>query len=95
MHYLAKRTAPFVLQGYRGDFNFTRITHKDGNAIRVSPHRRPKKDELDIQFGYTLHENGFDLKLQPVQEVIFIISARLSDKTKKPARLVIQDKAET
>ena len=95
MHDLPKTTPPLSLQGFRGDFNFTRISYKDGNIIRVSPLRKNKKGELDIQFGYTLNENGFDLKLHPGQEVILIISASLSVKTKRPTVLFIQDKRQT
>jgi hypothetical protein len=79
---------------FRGDFNFSRIPDKGGNIIRVSPFRKGKNGELLIQFGYTLEKNGFDLKLHPDQEVIFIISARCSDKKKIPANLFIQDKTE-
>jgi len=95
MHDLPKTAPPLRLPGYRGDFNFSCISDKEVNVIRVSPFRKSKKDELVIQFGYTLGRNGFDLGLQPGQQAIFIISASLSDKTKKPTVLFIQGKTKT
>ena len=93
MRDLAKTAAPLMLQGYRGDFNFSSISDKEVNVIRVSPFQKSKKGELVIQFGYSLGMNGFDLELQPGQEVIFIISARCSDRMMtKPPQLFIQDK---
>jgi len=86
---------PLALQGYRGDFNFSCISNKWGNVIRVSPHRKSEKDGLEIQFGYILNEHGFDLELYPRQEVIFIVSARLYEKPEKPTELFIQDKTKT
>ena len=95
MRDLAKTAAPLINLGYRGDFNFTCISDKDGNVIRVLPIAKSEKGEMCIQFGYMLNKNGFDLKLNPAgMEVVFMISARLSNSTKKPTTLFIQDKTE-
>ena len=48
-----------------------------------------------IQFGYTLGMNGFNLELPTGKEVFFIISVRLSNRTKKPTVLFVQDKRKT
>ena len=52
-----------------------------------------------IEFGYRPKENGFNLELQPGQEVLFIISARASHLEKRfpyyNAVLYIQDKEDT
>jgi hypothetical protein len=95
MHDIGKTAAPFVLQGSRGEFNFSRISDKGSNVIRVSSFRKGKTGELTIQFGYTLNENGFELNFSPGQEITFIVSVRLSDKTKKPSVLFVQDKTGT
>lgn len=91
---LAKTAAPLMNLGNRGDFKFTRISTYNCALIRVSPAPNGEKDELVIQFGYTLNKNGLDIKLQPGQEVIFTISTRLSNRTKKPTLLFVQDKKE-
>ena len=94
MRDLAKTAAPLTNLGYRGDFNFICISDKDGNVIRVLPIAKSEKGEMCIQFGYMLNKNGFDLKLNPAgMEVVFMISARLSNSTKKPTTLFIQDKS--
>lgn len=92
LHDLAKTAAPLTNLGYAGDFKFSRISSRDGNIIRVSPVARSKKGEMVIQFGYSLNKDGFDFNLNPGQEVIFSVSAILSDKTKKPSTIFIQDK---
>jgi hypothetical protein len=92
---LPETAAPLVLQGFRGDFNFSCFPEYGGNVIRVFPLKNGKKDDLVVQFGYSLNKNGFDLEIFPGQEVIFIVSARLSNKTKNPTAIFIQDKVET
>ena len=95
MHNLSQTVAPLMLQGFMGDFNFSRIYEIGGNVVRVSPYRKgEKKDGFVIQFGYTLNKNGFDLKIHPGQEVIFIISARLSNRMKRLPEFFIQDKTD-
>jgi len=95
MHELPETAPPLVLQGFRGDFNFSRFPECGDNVIRVSPLKNGKKGDLVVQFGYSLNKNGFDLEIFPGQEVIFIVSARLSNKTKNPTAIFIQDKVET
>jgi len=87
---IAKAAPPMVLHGLNGDFIFSRIRDKEGNIIRVSP-VSDKIAQRMIQFGYSLKDNGFDLKIKPGEEVIFVISARLSGNSKKPAQLFIVD----
>lgn len=93
LHDLAKTAAPLTNLGYSGDFKFSRISSEDGYIIRVTPVAKSEKGEMVIQFGYSLNKDGFDLKLNPGQEVVFIVSARLSDISKKGTSLFIQDKA--
>lgn len=93
MRDLAKTAAPLINLGNREDFNFTRILTQNGNIIRVLPIAKEKNNEFCILFGYWLNKNGFDLKLNPAgKEIVFMISARLSNSTKKPTTLFIQDK---
>jgi hypothetical protein len=87
---IAKAAPPMVLHGFKGDFLFSRIRDKEGNIIRVSP-VSDKIAQRMIQFGYALKDNGFDLKIKPGEEVIFVVSARLSGNLKKPAQLFIVD----
>ena len=94
MRDLSHTAAPFTLQGGMGDFRFRRIQDKGGNIIRVSPVQKGKNSEWAIQCGYTLNRNGFKLKLHPGSKVIFIISARISQKVKNPPSFFIQDKTE-
>ena len=91
-HFLGKAAAPLTNLGYRGDFKFSRISSRDGYIIKVSPVPRSKKGEMVIQFGYSLNKDGFDFNLNPGQQVLFSVSAVLSDKTKKPSTIFIQDK---
>jgi hypothetical protein len=95
MRDLPENAAPLILQGFRGDFNFIKISGKDGEWIHISPFRKGETGSMWIQFGYTLKENGFDVDLHPGQQVIFIVSARLSDKPRRPALLFAQDKTAT
>ena len=88
---LAETQTPLTNLGYRGDFKFSRISSQDGYIIRVSPIAKSEKGEMVLQFGYTLNKYGFDLKLNPEQEVIFVISVRLSDLPKRGTSLFIQD----
>jgi hypothetical protein len=92
---IAKAAPPMVLHSYNGDFLFSRIPDKDGNIIRVSPSPDGKVVQRSIQFGYALKDQGFDLNIKPGQEVIFVVSARLSGNMKKPAQLFIVDRAAT
>ena len=94
MRNLSQTAPPLTLLGVRGDFSFSRISNNGENVIRVSPYRKGQKGELEIQFGYMLNENGFNLKLNPGQGIIFTISARLSGRKKKSTELFIQDKTE-
>ena len=87
---IAKAAPPMVLHGYNGDFLFSRKRDKEGNIIRVSP-LPDKIAQRMIQFGYALKDNGFDLQIKPGEEVIFVVSARLSGSAKKPAQLFIVD----
>ena len=95
MRYLSHTAAPLTLQGFKGNFRFSRIKDKDGAIIRVMPVRKGKNGKWVIQCGYTLNKNGFTLTLQPGSKVVFIISARLSNGGKNSPNLFIQDKAET
>jgi hypothetical protein len=92
MRQLATNAPPLILQGFRGDFNFSKISDRDGERIRVSPFRKGEKGSMWVQFGYTSGENGFEVDLRPGQQVIFTISARLFEKPIKPALLFIRDK---
>jgi hypothetical protein len=95
MHELTEKAAPLVLQGFRGDFNFKRISKSDGDVIRVSAiEKNDKKENLVVQFGYSLNEHGFDININPEQEVIFILFARLSSSTANATELFIQDNTE-
>ena len=95
MHELTEKAAPLVLQGHRGDFIFIRIPKDDGDVIRVSAIKENEKIEnLALQFGYNLNEYGFNINVNPSQEVMLILFARLSGKTAKPTKLFIQDKTE-
>ena len=94
MRDVGTNAAPLILQGFRGDFTFSKISDKDGEWIRVSPFRKGEKGSMWIQFGYMLKENGFDVDLHPGQQVTFIVSARLSDKPSRPTLLFVQDKIE-
>jgi hypothetical protein len=96
MQDLARNVPPLVKLQERdkGDFNFSRVAGGNRKTIRVYLAQKGKPEGEEIQFGYSLGENGFNLKLQPKQRVIFIISARLSEKPKRPAELFIQDKKE-
>jgi hypothetical protein len=87
---IAKAAPPMVLHGFNGDFLFSRKRDKEGNIIRVSP-LPDKIAQRMIQFGYSLKDNGFDLQIKPGEEVIFVVSARLSGNAKKPAQLFIVD----
>jgi len=92
MRELATKAAPLIVQGFRGDFNFSKISDKDGERIRGCPFRKGEEGSMWVQFGYTSGENGFDLDLCPRQQVIFTISARLSEKPRRPALLFVRDK---
>lgn len=74
--------------------SFCRISNKGSNVIRVSSIRKSKKGELTIKFGYMLNKNGFDLKPNLDQEIVFAVPARLSDKTKKTITLFIRIKVQ-
>jgi hypothetical protein len=87
---IAKAAPPMVLHGYSGDFLFSRKRDQEGNIIRVSPLSNKIAQRM-IQFGYALKDNGFDLRVKPGEEVIFVVSARLSANAKKPAQLFIVD----
>jgi len=87
---IAKAAPPMVLHGYNGDFLFSRKQDKEGNIIRVSALSNKIAQRM-IQFGYALKDNGFDLQIKPGDEVIFVVSARLSGNAKKPAQLFIVD----
>jgi hypothetical protein len=92
---IAKAAPPMVLHNYKGDFIFTRIPDRGGNIIHVSPASERKDEPGSIQFGYALKDNGFDLGIKGGQEVIFVVTARVSNKTKKPAQLLIVDQTNT
>ena len=92
---IAKAVSPMVLHNYKGDFIFTRIPDRGGNIIRVSPSLDRKVEQHNIQFGYALKDQGFDLKMKGGQEVVFVVTARLSNNTKKPAQLLIVDVTNT
>lgn len=94
MRDLSKEAAPLILQGFRGDFSFTKISDREGQRIRVSPFRRGETGRMWIKFGYRLKENGFDVDIRPGQQVIFIICAKLSHEPRRPTLLFIQDKEE-
>ena len=94
MHDLSSTVAPLILQGFIGDFRFSRIQDKDGNIIRVSPIKREKNSEWVVQYGYMLNKNDFKLTLQSGSKVIFIISARLSKSVRNPPSCFIQDKTD-
>jgi hypothetical protein len=87
---IAKAAPPMVLHGSNGDFLFSRKRDKEGNFIRVSPLSNKIAQPM-IQFGYALKDNGFDLQMKPGEEVIFVVSARLSVNAEKPAQLFIVD----
>ena len=95
MHDLDKTAPPLVLQWVRGDFEVSCIPDKEGNILRVFPSGREKRDRMWIQLGYMLNKNGFAIPFQPGRKVIVTLSARISDRKKRPAQLFIQDTAKT
>lgn len=92
---IAKAAPPMVLHNYKGDFIFTRIPDRGGNIIRLSPSSGRKGEQPSIQFGYALHDNGFDLKIKGGQEVVFVVTARSSNNMKRFAQLLILDATNT
>lgn len=84
MYELPETASPLIVQGFRSDFNFSRFPEYGGNVIRVSPSKNGKKDNLLVQFGYNLKQDGFNIKIFPGQKAIFIVSDRLSNRTNNP-----------
>jgi hypothetical protein len=91
---IAKAAPPMVLYSYNGDFLFSRKRDKEENIIRVSVLSNKIAQPM-IQFGYAPGDQGFSLNVKPGDEVIFVVSARLSWNAKKPAQLFIVDRAAT
>lgn len=89
---LQRTSAPLMIHGLRGDFNFTRINEGGKNIIRVTPLKRDAAAGFVLQFGYWSGRNGFDLNINPGQKVVLKVTAR---KSGKPAQIYIQDRADT
>ncbi len=89
---IARAAPPLVLHDYKGKFIFRRITDKGGNVVRVSLSPRDIVPFPAIAFGYASNDNGFNLKFHPGQEVVFVLSVRVSGGTGKQPSVFIMDK---
>jgi hypothetical protein len=77
--------------GNRGKFTFAGIAE---NGIRIASAARNEKNECEIQFGYSLGENGFAINLVPGQTAVLMLEARLGGTPENAAALFIQDQSE-
>lgn len=93
-HELSKVAAPMILTGNVGEFNFKRVIGGKVDIIQVISHKGGTKGEFDIQFCYIPNQNGFNISINPMQKIIFVLSARLSERTKKATNIFIQDKTD-
>lgn len=92
---LSQKAPPLTTQWNNGDFNFKRIITDGNDVIRVYSVASSKKGERGIHIEYRTGENGFNLKVYPGDDVVFLISARLSDSPERPPALFIHDKTES
>ncbi len=81
---IVKIAGPMVLHARQGDFIF----EKRDNAIRVSPQKGKVNETLFISFGYALGDQGFTLNLRPNDDLLFMVSARVSGGGKAVAFLL-------
>ena len=88
---LAQRAPPLINLGDRGNFLFS--SDFEG-GIRIFPLAPNNKDNCEIQFGYSLGENGFDINLAEGQTAVLMLEARLNGKRENFAEIFIQDKVE-
>jgi hypothetical protein len=91
---LSETSPPLVLQGRSGEFKFSRVKYEDHVAVRITPEQDIQIPQWDVQFGYTLNRNGFELQVRPGQKLAFMLSARLSDVSHVSSSLFIQDRTE-
>lgn len=91
---LAKTSPPLDVLQIRGEFNLTVSPNSEGRVIRVTPVQKDKNGNMLIFLGYWLNHNGIDLKIQPGKDVVFRAVLNLSNRTKIPAKIVIQDETQ-
>jgi hypothetical protein len=70
------------------------VKYEDHVAVRITPEQDIQIPQWDVQFGYTLNRNGFELQVRPGQKLAFMLSARLSDVSHVSSSLFIQDRTE-
>ena len=87
-----KAMAPMVVQGYRGEFIFRRISSGEDNILRVVLNRPVFNKRSEIQFGYCFKTNGLKLKVKDGDVVSIVIRVRLPKGVKRSPELFIQDK---
>jgi hypothetical protein len=93
---LPQTAPPLIVQGYRGDFTFSRTSVENGDVIRVSPVLTGANgNERIIQFGcWFKDKEGDGFEIRPGQVVVLSLWARLSAPPER-AEILIQDKTET
>lgn len=95
MNELSNVIPPLVLHKAIGSFKFTHIPDKSTGSIHTLLSEKDFFSGEEVQFGYILNENGINLKLRPEEEVIFLISARISNEENSypyyRAELLIED----
>lgn len=89
---LQDRMPPLKLLGIRGRFAFETLS--GGEALRVRPLQPDANGECLIEFGYTLHENGFAPPIEPGDEPALVASIRLAHAPKRATAIFIQDKTD-
>jgi hypothetical protein len=89
---IARAAPPLVLQDYKGKFIFRRMADKGGIAVRVSVSPGNNVPSPAIAFGYASNDNGFNLKLLPGQEALFVLSVRVSGGPGNPPQVFIIDR---
>lgn len=89
---IAHAAPPLVLHSSNGKFIFRRIAEKGGNAVRVSLSPRQNVPSPAIAFGYASDDNGLNLKFLPGQEVLFVLSVRVSGGSGKQPQVFIIDR---
>jgi len=80
-----------MVLGIRGEFNLTVSSNREDRVIRVTPVQNDKNGDMVIFLGCGPNHNGFDLKIQPGKDIVFRAVLNLSNPTKNPAKILVED----
>lgn len=88
---LDRTLPPLMVLGIRGEFNLTVSSNREDRVIRVTPVQKDKNGDMVIFLGCGPNHNGFDLKIQPGKDIVFRAVLNLSNTTKNPAKILVED----